>query len=175
MKFNSLVEQLLESAEEQKVSWKGKPFFDGEREVYATNIYVHDYIDTKNVQDIVITEILRLPPSCIEYWDSITGPAHDMYVEKHKTFGHALRSLEDKYLISDSLNWVDPKGALAIVNALREMFKPYLHLQGEWGFTAFGEHDYLQFGIELDIPNLRKTDILNALQDVDSSDLKDLF
>jgi hypothetical protein len=177
MNFNNLCKTILEEFEAVVETWGGKFAFDGKREVYVANIYVHDYCDSKDIKDLQYYDIHRMKDDQVEYWDTVTGREYDMYIEKYPTLDQALQGLVKGYLNdSESHNWVDAKGAQAVVEKLRGMFEKYKDVPAaEWGFAAFGEHDILEFGFEVDINYLRSIQINKGMEDVDTSGFEDLL
>ena len=176
--FNNLCKTILEDLDgEGPRPWDGKFAFDGKREVYIANVYVHTYCDTKDIYDIEYRPVYRMLPTQIEYWDTKTGREHDMYLEKYPTLDQALEGLEKEYLDVPGIeNWVDAKGAKSIIRALKGMFEKYKDTPAaEWGFTTFGEHDILEFGFEVDVNYLRSVQINKGLEDVDTTGFEDLL
>jgi len=172
MNFDKIYTQILESLNDSNLLAN-----DGKREVYITNIYIEEYYDTKELDSIVILPIYRMLEDGFEYWDKDTGKKWDMFIRKFDTLEKALESLATEYLMGqnsthggqydvDHQFYFEPQAAELIKDKLRELFKPYLHLHlpGEWGYSAFGEHDILQFGIDVDIETYRVGGIRDSVR-----------
>lgn len=163
MNFNDFYNQILESLNSSNLL-----ALDGRREVYICNIYTEEYYNTKELDSIDITAIRRMPEDNLMYWDKDTGKEWDMFIRKFDTLEKALESLATEYLMSQDLtpeSRFEPQAAERIKDKLRELFKPYLHLPGEWGYSAFGEHDILEFGVDVDIATYRMGGLLSVTAD----------
>ena len=162
MNFDKFYNQILES-----LNGSNLVALDGGREVYICNIYIEEYYNTKELDSINITPIRRMPEDNFMYWDKNTGEEWDMFIRKFDTLEKALESVATEYLMSQDLvdeYRFEPQAAELIKDKLRELFKPYLHLPGEWGYSAFGEHDILEFGIEIDINTYRMGGIRDSVK-----------
>jgi len=172
MNFNNFYNQIFES-----LNGSNLLALDGRREVYICNVYIEEYYNTKELDSIQIIPIRRMPEDGLQYWDKDTGEKWDMFIRKFDTLEKALESLATEYLMSQDSTlgpvsyvvgqeyYFEPQAAELIKDKLRELFKPYLHLPGQWGYSAFGEHDILEFGIEIDIATYRMGGLLSVTAD----------
>lgn len=168
MNFDHFYKKILES-----LNGSNLVALDGGREVYICNVYIEEYYNTKELDSISITPIRRMPEDNFMYWDKDTGKQWDMFIRKFDTLEKALESLATEYLMYQDLTSeyrFEPQAAELIKDKLRELFKPYLHLPGEWGYSAFGEHDILEFGIEIDIETYRMGGIRDSVKTTIDSD-----
>jgi len=160
MKFDGLYKHIIESLNDLKY---------GGREVYICNIYIEEYYNTKKLDSIEITPIDRMPEDDFEYWD-------EQFVDGFDTFEEALESLATEYLMSTNVEhggefdvgheyYFEPQAVEIIKNKLRKLFKPYLHLPGEWKYSS--ANDYGQFGVELDIRTGGIRDSIRTIVDGD--------
>jgi len=170
MNFDKLYTQILESLNVSKLV-----ALDGGREVYITNIYLQEYYNTKKLDSIEITPIHRMLENDLQYWDKDIGVYWDISIRKLDTLEKALESLATEYLMRTNVEhggefdvgheyYFEPQAVEFIKNKLRKLFKPYLHLPGEWGYSAYGDHDILEFGIEIDIETYRTGGIRDSVR-----------
>jgi hypothetical protein len=170
MKFDGLYKHIIESFNDSKLV-----ALDGGREVYICNVYVEEYYNTKTLDSITITPVHRMPEENLMYWDTETGRKWDMFIRKFDSLEKALENVATEYLMGHNLShggtydvgheyYFEPQAAELIKDKLREALKPYLHLPGEWGYCAFGEHDILEFGIEIDINTYRMGGIRDSVK-----------
>ena len=176
MNFDHFYKKILES-----LNGSNLVALDGGREVYICNIYLEDYYNTKKLDSISITPIRRMTEENLMYWDKDTGEQWDMFIRKFDTLEKALESLATEYLMFQNLShggtydvdneyYFQPQAAELIKDKLKVLFEPYLHLPGEWGYSAFGEHDILEFGIEIDIETYRMGGIRDSVKTTIDSD-----
>ena len=168
MNFDTFYNKILES-----LNGSNLVALDGGREVYICNIYIEEYYNTKELDSINITPIRRMPEDNFMYWDKDTGKQWDMFIRKFDTLEKALESVATEYLMYQDLTSeyrFEPQAAELIKDKLKVLFEPYLHLPGEWGYSAFGEHDILEFGIEIDIETYRMGGIRDSVKTTIDSD-----
>ena len=176
MNFDTFYNQILES-----LNGSNLVALDGGREVYVSNVYVEKYYNTKELDSIEVMPIRRIEEDYLQYWDKDTGEKWDMFIRKFDTLEKALESLATEYLMSQNSShggtydvdhgyYFEPQAAELIKDKLKVLFEPYLHLPGEWGYSAFGEHDILEFGIEIDIETYRMGGIRDSVKTTIDSD-----
>jgi len=176
MKFDGLYKHIIESLNDSKLV-----ALDGGREVYICNVYIEEYYNTKTLDSITVTPIRRMLEDGLQYWDKDTGEEWDMFIRKFDSLEKALENVATEYLMGQNSThggtydvgheyYFEPQAAELIKDKLRELFKPYLHLPGEWGYSAFGEHDILEFGIEIDIETYRTGGIRDSVRTTVDSD-----
>ena len=176
MNFDTFYNKILES-----LNGSNLVALDGGREVYICNVYIEEYYNTKELDSIKIMPIRRMSEDILMYWDKDTGEQWDMFIRKYTTLEQAIDGLATDYLLKQNIEndgiynvddqfYFELQAAEFIKDKLRELFKPYTHLPGEWGYSAFSDHDILEFGIEIDIETYRMGGIRDSVKTTIDSD-----